>query len=140
MRRLHGALIAAALVGCGGDSESPLAVSITRHPLLTPDLTRACLSLYAGEVSCEVIRVSGRPGIFQSQIGLGGGSQVASTVFRVRSGAYTAAVWAMDAQGRAAGFGCQPGAFEVRDGERADVEIVVGVNADPERGEPCPPP
>lgn len=141
MRRLHGALILAALsLRCGGGPEGPLAVALSRDPLLGPELTRACLSLYPGEQSCEVLRVSARPGLFQAQIGLGARAEVASTVFRVRAGAYTAAVWAMDAEGRAAGFGCRPGAIEVRDGERADVDIVVRANSDPERGEPCPAP
>jgi hypothetical protein len=142
MRRLHHplSLVAALLVaaGCGPDPEAPLGFDVRRDPLLAPELERACLSLYAGRQSCEVLRVSAVPGLYEAQIALSGEAEVASTLFGVRAGVYTPVVWGMDGAGRALGFGCQPGGIEVEDGVRADVTITVDENPDPDRGRPCP--
>lgn len=139
MRRLRCALIlAASLQGCEGGE--PNGWSLRQSPLLGPDLVRACLSLYAGAQDCEVVRLSAVPGIYEAQIALAGdGEPVASTVFDIRAGTYTAVVWGMDAEGRAAGFGCGS-VVEVGRSDRTDIEVEVLPNATPLRGAPCPPP
>lgn len=133
-------LLFVTVVGCGEEirGDTPMSVEVVRHPLLTDSLTRACLSLYAGRQSCEVIRLSAVPGVFQSQIALAGAPEVDSTLFRVRAGTYTAAVWATDASDSAVAFGCSAEAVEVLDGDRASITIVVNTNPDPELGDPCP--
>ncbi len=141
MRSLYLSLVGALSLSACGPVENggfSMQVDTTKAGVIAEDVTRACLSLYPGQNSCEVIRLSAVGGAYISQVQVTGGTPEAqSSILDVEPGFYTAVVWAFNAENSPIGFGCNPKEVSIDPGKRSEVIVELAPNPSPERGIPC---
>lgn len=129
MKRWIWSLACLLLSACGGAEPGPIALELDMRRLPLPaEITSAELILFAGDVDCDAVRLSGfdRDGVYNQSLTVRASEENAEAeLFNIVAGIYTPVVWAFSAPAAPFAFACAEAPILIEEGHQTRLTLAL---------------